>query len=187
LFDGNSFHFLDTNSADGWIFSSPRLNFENNIVKIPTGLILEAPSGWDLFAVDANPRRGAVFVHSLIENRKPPSRELWLDLACFENDRVISIRKGEPLVHLIPVRAAESEWNIELNKIGQDNFCDNDRAKFETGKQNAKVPECPFFRGERTLEEERAEFRDPKFTEAQFFAVFERDISRNLRIIGAKK
>lgn len=55
-------------------------------------------------------------------------------------------------------------------------------------RHREKPPEhsgrCPFLNREKTLEEEREEFRTPKQHNAEYFALFERDISESLNKIA---
>ena len=79
---------------------------------------------------------------------------------------------------LLPCRREDLgvEWSISL-ETNKNHSRDNNRNRFES----KAVGELP----EKTLEEQRQEFKDPKSSDAQFFSVFDRDINKSLRIIGA--
>lgn len=178
VFDGSSFHILNQNThadSTGWTFYESRLKFDKDVVYVSTGLVFSTPAGWCLRT--ANASRDAEIIETILEADSSKA-DLWVGIRCRDTDKVVDIKKGQPIAHLLPCRKEDLGIKWSVNIEANQKSCDNDRVKFES-KTTVGPPE-------KTLEEQRREFKDPKSSDAQFFSVFDRDINRSLRIIGAK-
>lgn len=122
---------------------------EKNVIQIWTGLIFETPPGWCLhIRSPINFKKEDFHVVEAILETDWMQYDIWINLSVNEINKKISIRKNEPIAHLVPTRREtfKGEWNIKREKINRDTpeaekvfkyWLQYNKQKFESGGNQA--------------------------------------------------
>lgn len=122
---------------------------EKNVIQLWTGLIFETPPGWCMHIRSPInfPRRDVEVMEAVLETDWM-QYDIWINLACMESGKRVSISKNSPIAQLVPARREgfKAEWSLERRRVGRDTpeadrvfsyWLDYNKQKFEHGGKQA--------------------------------------------------
>jgi hypothetical protein len=137
----------DNSSFEKWCFPGTgrtKMTFglvEKNVMQMWTGLIFQTPPGWCLHIRSPInfPNEGFNIVEAVLETDWM-QYDIWMNLSVNEINKKISIRKENPIAHLVPMRreSFKGEWEVERNRIGRDTKESEEVLKYWLGYNKQK-------------------------------------------------